>query len=328
MHPLLASGAIVAGLVLLVLGSDWLVRGAVGLARRFGLSPFAIGVTVVAFGTSAPELFASARAAMTGVGDLAVGNVVGSNIANVLLILGLTAVVRPVLVDRPVRRIELPVMLLISVLASMPLLDGMLTRLDGALLFAGVIIYVLFSFGTGQQDPELRAEYEAEAAAEGGGPTSLARDLLFIGLGLVALAGGAELLVRGATVIAIDVLGVPAGVVGLTVVAFGTSLPELAASLRAAIKGESDIAVGNIVGSNIFNLLCVMGVAGMVAPLPAPAGVGVSVAVMLGAAVVCYPVLRRDHRIGRVQGGIMAAVYLGYTVALYLQTRGLPETGG
>ncbi|MEZ6318714.1 MAG: calcium/sodium antiporter [Phycisphaerales bacterium] len=313
----MAVGALVVGLVLLVLGSDWLVRGAARLAARWGMTPFAIGVTVVAFGTSAPELFASVRAGLAGVGDLAVGNVLGSNIANVCLILGATALLHPVTVERAVLRLELPVMLVISLLASLTLLDGRVERLEGVVLFLGLIGYVVFSYRAGQADPELSREIEQEVAEEvgEGKRVPIWVDLVLVAVGLAALAGGAELLVNGASYLAIEVLGVPTGVVGLTIVAFGTSLPELAASVRAVITKQHDIAVGNIVGSNVFNLLGVMGVASVVHPLETPALWHAGV--MLATGVLCYPVLSKGRLIGRVQGGVMVGVYLAYVIVAY-----------
>jgi len=313
----MAIGALVVGLVLLVLGSDWLVRGAARLAARWGMTPFAIGVTVVAFGTSAPELFASVRAGLAGVGDLAVGNVLGSNIANVCLILGVTALLHPVRVERAVLRLELPIMLVITVLASLTLIDGRVERLEGVVLFLGLIGYVVFSYRAGQADPELSEEIEAGAAEEMGseGRRPVWIELVLVLAGLVALAGGAELLVQGAKHLAIEVLGVPPGIVGLTIVAFGTSLPELAASIRAIITKQHDLAVGNIVGSNVFNVLGVMGAASIVRPLDTPPLWHAGVVLITG--LLCYPVLSKGRTIGRVQGGVMLGVYLAYVIVAY-----------
>ena len=194
-----AIGAFVLGLALLVFGSDWLVKGAARLASRLGMSPFAIGVTVVAFGTSTPELFASVRAALAGVSDLAVGNVLGSNIANVCLILGATALIQAVRVERAVMRLELPVMLGITLIAGMTLMDGVVTRVEGGALAAGLIAYVVFAYKVGKADPELSVEIgqegAAEAAPDAGAPAS--RDFALILSGLVALGAGAWLLVWG-----------------------------------------------------------------------------------------------------------------------------------
>lgn len=318
MNTPLAVVALIAGLALLVFGSDWLVKGAARLASRLGMSPFAIGVTVVAFGTSSPELFASLRAALAGVGDLAVGNVLGSNIANVCLILGATTIIAPVRVERAVMRIELPVMIGIGILAGLTLYDGVVSRVEGAILASGLIAYVVFAYKVGKSDPELRAEIAGEGSAEAeedpGAPAW--RDLVLILAGLVGLAAGAWLLVEGARYIAEDVLGVAPGIVGLTIVAFGTSLPELAASLRAVAGRHEDIAVGNIVGSNVFNLLCVMGITAAVRPLESPAIWHAVVMVVTG--LLCYPVLSKSRRISRLQGMAMVGAYLVYVVVAYI----------
>ena len=318
MNTPLAVLALIVGLALLVFGSDWLVKGAARLAARLGMSPFAIGVTVVAFGTSSPELFASVRATLSGVSDLAVGNVVGSNIANVCLILGATSLIKPVRVEKAVMRVELPVMLAITAGAVVTLLDGVVTRAEGIVLANALVGYVIFAYKVGKADPELSKEIAQEGSAESaedpGAP--LWRDGILILAGLVGLAAGAWLLVEGARFIAEQVLGVAPGIVGLTIVAFGTSLPELAASLRAVAGRQEDLAVGNIVGSNVFNLLCVMGISATVHPLASPpiwhAGV------MLATGALCYPVLSKNRRISRLQGLAMLGTYLGYVVVAYL----------
>ncbi|MEQ8770129.1 MAG: calcium/sodium antiporter [Phycisphaerales bacterium] len=321
MTTALAIGAFVLGLALLVFGSDWLVKGAARLAARLGMSPFAIGVTVVAFGTSTPELFASIRAALTGVGDLAVGNVLGSNIANVCLILGATAAIHAVRVERAVMRLELPVMIGITLIAGMTLMDGVVTRVEGGALALGLVAYVVFAYRVGKDDPELSVEigHEGEAEASSDPDAPAWRDFALIVSGLAALAVGAWLLVWGASYIATELLGVSTAVVGLTVVAFGTSLPELAASLRAVLAREQDIAVGNIVGSNVFNLLSVMGITAVIAPLDAPEMWHVWV--VLGTSLLCYPVLalfkRGSRDIGRTQGVLMVLGYLVYVVLAY-----------
>ena len=326
MHPLLAIALLVAGIGLLVYGSDMLVNGAARLARLLGMSPFAIGVTVVAFGTSTPELFASGGAALRGAPGMAVGNVIGSNIANIAMILGLTALVRPIPVPRRVRTLESPVMAVISVLAVLTLLGGGVGRLEGGLLTAGLIAYLIWTYFAGRRDVEF-SERELELGHELGlelerpEPRShVARMLLLIVLGLVGLGVGAELAVRGASRIA-SALGVSDAVIGLTIVAFGTSLPELATSARAAQKGESDIAVGNVIGSNVFNLLGVLGITALLSPLPTPAGVWNAVWVMLVVSAVVLPVLGSGGRIGRLSGLGLTLTYFGYSGAVYWLSR-------
>ena len=325
---------IVAGLILLVGGAEFLVRGAARLARMLGLSPFAIGVTVVAFGTSAPELFASIQAAREGTGDLGIGNVVGSNIANVLLILGVTALISPTVIEKRVLQNGLPIMLVISVAvaAMLWLGDQTLGRIEGGVLVLGLLGYVIYSFVDGKEHPDALAhEYKREVKEdlhlnEPEPRSRLMLDLLFIVIGLLGLSFGAQLLVAGASTLAIDVLGVSPGLVGLTVVAFGTSLPELAASIRAALTKQHAMAVGNVVGSNVFNLLSVLGIASLFAPMPAREGIGTDLVVMLLAAVLCYPVLLRARLVGRVQGAVMLLLYVGYVG--YLAVTALPAADG
>jgi len=318
---------IVAGLALLVLGAEFLVRGAGRLARLMGLSPFAIGVTVVAFGTSAPELFATVRSALAGAPDLGVGNAVGSNIANVLLILGLTSVLSPIGVERSVLNRDLPIMLAVSFVGAGMLFmgDQTLGVAEGLVLVGGLVAYTLYNLKAGKADPdsvahELEREATEELHLDRPEPRSrLGVDLMLVVVGLLGLSLGADQLVRGATVLATDVLGVSPGLVGLTVVAFGTSLPELAASMRAAMSRQHGMAIGNVVGSNVFNILSVLGISSLVRPLTARQGIGPDLLVMLIAALLCYPLLSRARVITRVQGAVMVAGYVGYTVFAYLQ---------
>lgn len=327
------SGAsLVIGLVLLVLGADYLIHGAVRLARGLGVSPFLIGVTVVAFGTSAPELAASIGATVKSQGSLAIGNVMGSNVANVGLILGLTAAIKPVTAERSIIRVDVPLMIGVSLLASFTLIDvwwlgpgahadtdagptgAFVGRIDGILLCAGLIAYVAYNAVAGRLDPE---ELEHEIESTGDVPhtepkSSRLLDLLALGAGLVGLYLGAELLVDGSTTIA-QTIGVPEHIIGLTLVAFGTSVPELALSLQAARKGHAEIALGNILGSNAFNLLCVLGIASLVNPLPIPVEAGGrDLAVMLGFSVVLWFMLAHKPRLSRTKGWVLFAAYAGY----------------
>jgi len=300
--------ALVGGLAVLIAGADLLVRGAAQLARVLGLSPFAIGVTVVAFGTSAPELFASIGAALQGVEDLAIGNVVGSNIANILLILGAGAMIAPIGIHRRVRRVELPIMLAITVAVVVMLIDASLTRVDGGLLVLGLLAYVVFIV----RSHKVEIEHEGEEVVAH--PRSAWLDVFMVVGGVVALGLGAKALVFGATGVAVRV-GVPAGIVGTTVVALGTSLPELAATVRAALARESDIAVGNVVGSNIFNLLSVLGITALIKPLglptePTDMRVHVWIMLAVSAALVVFALVR--HAMGRLIGGVFLLLYAGY----------------
>jgi len=319
---------LIAGLVLLVAGAEVLVRGAAKLAAQFGIPPLIIGLTVVAFGTSAPETAVSVQAALDGSGDLAIGNVVGSNIANVLLILGMTALVAPLIVSRQLIRLDVPIMIGASLLTFGLAWDGSLSRLDGALLFAGVLTYTGFLIYSarkdkGGDDDEFAKEFGLDEAPK---PYAWAINLGLIIAGLVLLVVGANFLVEGAVTLA-RALGISELVIGLTVVAVGTSLPELATSILAAIKGERDIAVGNIVGSNIFNLLCVLGLASLVSPAAisvSPNALAFDFPVMIAVAVACLPIFFAGYRINRWEGLLFLAYYVAYTLYLILSSTGRP----
>ena len=259
---------LIAGLVLLVAGAEVLVRGAARLAAQFGISPLVIGLTVVAFGTSAPETAVSVQASLNGSGDIAIGNVVGSNIANVLLILGMTALVAPLVVSRQLIRLDVPIMIGASLVTFGLAWDGQLSRIDGAILFSAVVIYTLFLVISSRRESAAAADDEFAKEFGLDEPAKPHAGLINAGLvlaGLVLLVVGSNFLVEGAVALA-RALGLSELVIGLTVIAVGTSLPELATSIMAAFRGERDIAVGNIVGSNIFNLLCVLGLASLVSP--------------------------------------------------------------
>lgn len=298
------------GLVLLYYGAEWMVRGSSSLALRLGLSPLVIGLTVVAFGTSSPELFVSLKAALLGQGEISVGNVVGSNICNVGLILGLCALIAPVNVSSQIIRIDTPIMIAVTALAVALLFDGGVSRVEGASMFCLLLAYVVFSIVQARRRPAdaLGAEFAGEMRVSKKG---LAADLLLVAAGLVLLVLGARFLVDAAVTIA-RALGWSEAVIGLTVVAVGTSLPELAATVVAASKGEPDIAVGNIVGSNIFNLLGIMGLTAAVVPLEA-ADIGrIDLAVMAGFALALWPMSRSGDRISRPEGALLIAAYAAY----------------
>ena len=326
---------LIAGLVLLVAGAEVLVRGAAKLAAQFGIPPLVIGLTVVAFGTSAPETAVSVQAAFNGSGDLAIGNVIGSNIANVLLILGLTALVAPLIVSRQLIRLDVPIMIGASLVTYALAWDGSLSRLDGALLFAAVVAYTLFLVISSRR--EKAAEADDEFAKEFGldEPAKPYAGLINAGLviaGLVLLVLGSNFLVEGAVELA-RALGLSELVIGLTVIAIGTSLPELATSILAAIRGERDIAVGNIVGSNIFNLLCVLGLASLVSPQAIAVSANAlafDFPVMIAVAVACLPIFFAGYTINRWEGLLFIAYYIAYTPYLVMSSTGRPfaETFG
>lgn len=316
MHALM----FVLGLAALVVGAEALVRGASRLAVSWGISPLIVGLTVVAFGTSAPEMAVSVGASLAGSADLAIGNVVGSNIANVMLILGLSALIAPLLVHEQIIRQEIPIMIGASLVVVAMALDGNIGRIEAALLFAGVIAYTVFLV---VQSRRASKDVEDEFASEI--PTSTwdqhwaVQTLLVIGgLGLLVL--GADWLV-GAAVAFAKVLGVSDLVIGLTVVAVGTSMPEIATSLVAALRGQRDIAVGNVVGSNIFNLLAVLGAAGVVSAggLAVPdAARNFDLWVMLAVAFACLPILLTGREIARWEGGLFLGYYAAYLLYLVL----------
>jgi cation:H+ antiporter len=306
------------GLGLLIAGAEALVRGASGLAARFGIPPLVVGLTVVAYGTSAPEMAVSMASALKGQGDLAFGNVVGSNIFNVLFILGVSAAITPLFVTRQLLRLDVPVMIGVAGLALLLALDGSIGRLDGALLLFGAVAYTLLLIRLARRDPA------PPPAADARAPLPLPLQLLLIAAGLGALVLGSRWLVAGAVAVA-RWLGLSELVIGLTIVAAGTSLPEVASSIVAALRGEREIAVGNVVGSNIFNVLAVLGLSGAVAPdgvIVAPAALRFDVPVMLAASVACLPIFFTRCRISRWEGALFLATYAAYTAYLVLDAQG------
>ncbi|MDO5658210.1 MAG: calcium/sodium antiporter [Paracoccus sp. (in: a-proteobacteria)] len=302
-------GLIVAGLVLLVLGGEQLVRGAVALALRLGIAPVIVGLTVVAFGTSAPEMIVSVNAALRGSPGIALGNVVGSNIANVLVILGLTALIAPIATQGRGFRSSWFYMVAASVLLIVLCLLGPLHFWHGVVLLAGMALVLSAQIG------QARRYGSDDAPEDGAGRISGARIALLLAVGLVLLPLGARLLVSGATDIARG-FGISEAVIGLTLVALGTSLPELAASVVAARRGQSGIALGNVIGSNIFNILAIMGITSFFGPLHVPPEMmRFDLWLMLACAVVIAPFLFTGRRIGRVAGGALLAayaIYVGY----------------
>ncbi|HEV2125286.1 MAG TPA: calcium/sodium antiporter [Chloroflexota bacterium] len=312
----------IVGLVLLVVGAEVLVRGASRLAAAIGISPLVVGLTVVAFGTSSPEFAVSAQSAWAGQADIALGNVVGSNIFNVLLILGASALITPLVVSAQLVQREVPLMIAVSLLVLVLGWDGAIGRLEGVLLFAGIIAYTWFSIRESRRESRaVQEEYAQEFGdeAERRHPHWVLDVLMIVG-GLAMLALGARWLVDGAVVFA-RAFGVSELLIGLTIIAAGTSLPEVATSLLAAIRGERDIAVGNVVGSNIFNILAVLGFAGMISPDPvavAPSALAFDIPAMIGVAIACLPVFFTGHLISRWEGALFLAYYVGYVLYLIL----------
>lgn len=311
----------IAGLVFLVIGAELLVRGASRLAVALGISPLVIGLTVVAFGTSAPELAVSVKAALSGQAGIAVGNVIGSNIFNVLFILGISALIVPLAVSKQLIRLDVPIMIALSVSVLLFALDGSFSRLEGVIWFSGLITYIVFLFYKSRKEQrEAAAEIDPEVAALIG-DTSQAKqawpkNLALILGGLALLVLGSRWLVDSAVIFA-NYLGVSEVVIGLTIVAAGTSLPEVVTSIIAALRGERDIAVGNVVGSNIFNIMAVLGIASIVAPTGIPVEATTlrfDIPVMIAVAVACLPIFFTGQTISRPEGALLFFYYVAYTL--------------
>jgi cation:H+ antiporter len=310
------------GLGALIAGGELLVRGSSRLAAQVGMSPVIIGLTVVAFGTSAPELAVGIQAAFEGRADLVVGNVVGSNIYNVLLVLGLSALVAPLIVQQQLVRLDVPLMILASAIFLLLALDGAITPLEGLALLMLLVVYLMVVLRLSRRESAaVISEYEREFGPR---PARGRRDWLgngaLIAFGLLLLVLGADWLVEGAVGVAVS-LGLSELVIGLTVVAIGTSLPELVTSIVASLRGERDLAVGNIVGSNIFNLLSVLALTALVAPagvaVPA-AALALDIPVMLAVTIACLPIFFTGHLIARWEGALFLVYGLGYTTYLVL----------
>ncbi|MDD2741949.1 MAG: calcium/sodium antiporter [Rhodocyclaceae bacterium] len=319
-----------AGLGALVIGAEFLVRGASRLALSIGISPLVVGLTIVALGTSAPEMAVSVDAALSGSVDVAVGNVVGSNIFNVLFILGLSALIVPLAVHAQIVRQEVPIMIAATLLFVAMALDGHLSFGEAALLFSLLIAYTAFLIIQSRRESrETRDEFAGEIPAPATWDKHWSVQILAVLGGLALLILGADLLVESATAFA-RAMGVSDLVIGLTIVAAGTSLPEVAASLMAALRGERDIAVGNVVGSNVFNILGCLGLAGMAAPgglVVAAELLRVDIWIFLTAMLACIPVFAYRHEIRRWQGALFFLGYVSYTTWLVLHTQQHPWLG-
>lgn len=308
-----ASLLLIAGLALLYYGAEFLVRGSSSLALSFGIRPLVIGMTVVAFATSMPEMMVSLAAVLKGSSDLAAGNVIGSNIANIGLILGATAVLAPMVVARGTLVREIPIMLIASLTVFLMSLDGQLGRLDGFLLLVGLATFLSYCFFSSRKAQAYLGETTTEAAQG----QSQGRNFLLILIGIVGLGSGAELMVRSAVFIARH-FGISDLIIGVTVVALGTSLPELAASTVSAWKGEADLGVGNVIGSNIFNIFFVLGVCALIRPITIEPGVlSYELPLMLFFSLALWPLVKRRLRLGRTEGGLLLLAYFAF-ITYYL----------
>jgi cation:H+ antiporter len=319
---------LVAGLAILVLGAEMLVRGGSSLAARLGVSALVIGLTIVAFGTSAPELAVSAKAILKGQSDIALGNIIGSNIFNVLFILGISALITPLVISQQLVRIDVPVMMGVSVVVFLMSFDGKLGQIDGVLLFSAFIVYTVMAVKLGKKESkQVEQEYEKEFGVKKLGSDkstkALLTQLVLILAGLALLVFGARLFVDASIELARS-FGISELVIALTIVAAGTSMPELATSIMASIRGERDIAVGNVVGSNIFNILAILGISSLIA---GPDGIRVSKAVlsfdlpvMIAVAVACLPIFFTDSKISRWEGAVFFLYYVLYVIYLIFKS--------
>ncbi len=317
----------VIGLLMLYYGAERLVKGSSSLAQSLGLTPLVIGLTVVAFGTSAPELVVSVVSSIKGKSMIALGNVVGSNICNIALVLGLASVLQPVACNRPVIRRDMPVMLCISLYLLLLSLDSKLGRFDGASLFGGIILYIYFNYYIATK--ELKQASCVERAVFGSAVeeikyvTSRSGQILWIVVGIAGVVAGAEILIDSAVKI-MKIFGVSEKFIGLTIVAFGTSLPELATSVVAAMRKEMDISIGNLVGSNVFNILGVLGAASLIRPIPIPggfikSGLVIDYLVMILISFLLWLMMRKTSTVRRKDGFILLFCYAGYLIYLVLK---------
>ena len=305
---------VIGSLVVLYFGANALVKGAASLAERLGVSALVVGLTVVAFGTSTPELIVSVQAAMEGFGGISIGNVVGSNIANIGLILGLSALIYPLKAHMQLIRFDTPIMIATALLFLVLFLDQRIGRIEGIVFLAGIIAYTVFNVIKSRKEKQKLVINEFEESIPKVS-RHWALDVLFIVLGLAALIVGSEFLVDNAVGLA-RLLGLSEAVIGLTIVAVGTSTPELATSVVAAIKKQPDIAIGNIVGSNIFNILGILGVASLVKPISSPEINITDTLMMIFMSLLLLPFIKTGFTLRRWEGGLMLAIYAGYVVYL------------
>lgn len=317
---LLAIGIVMVGLALLVWGADKFVDGASGIAKNFKIPPIVIGLTIVSLCTSLPEMIVSAIAALDGNNNLGIGNVIGSNIANIGLVLGVTALISPVLVKAKILKREFPVLLLIMVLALVLMMDGVLSFVDGLVLVAGVaaLVYWLYATGMKERDAALAAEFEESIPHE----MSLKSSILWLLVGLAVMIVSSRMVVWGAVEIA-TMLGVSDLVIGLTIVAIGTSLPEMVASVLSVLKNEADLAIGNIIGSNMFNTLAVLAMPALLAPGTFDASIlSRDLPVMFAFTAALFVVafsMKGKGKVTRIEGGLLLSVFCAYLTVLVLQ---------
>ncbi len=316
----MAFGLVILGLIVMTAGAEVLVRGAVGLAKAFGMPSLIVGLTVVAYGTSAPELAVSIKACYTGQTDIALGNALGSNIFNVLFILGVSALVAPLIASKQLIRLDVPIMIGVSLIMWALAADGSIGRIDGGVLVLGLFFYTLVLIVLGRRQTASKTPDQPVGSALSKPTSKYLVAFVKIAIGLVLLVIGARWLVDGAVTIA-QALGASELLIALTIVAAGTSMPELATSIVASLRGQRDIAIGNVVGSNIFNLLGVLGVSAVIAPngvVVASAALGFDIPVAVAVACACLPIFFTGGRISRWEGGLFLAYYAAYVTILIL----------
>jgi cation:H+ antiporter len=305
---------VAGGLGMLYFGAEWLVRGSVTLANKFRISQLVIGLTIVAFGTSTPELSVSLSSAIQGISDVALGNVVGSNIANIGLILGIAAIIRPLVVAKSTIRKEIPIMIGVSIVLVLISIDGKITFEEGIALTIGIALFTFFSYKSSKKETA-----DIENTSIGLSLTAkrvFSKSLILIGLGLALLTFGAFLTVENAVIVARN-FGISERVIGLTLIAIGTSLPELVTSIVAAFRGHADLSVGNIIGSNIFNILAIIGISAAITGISINENMFLDYYIMLAFTIVLIPIMRTGFVISRLEGSALVAAYLVYVGFLF-----------
>ncbi len=303
---------LVVGLAVLVAGAEFLVRGSVSIASKFSISPLVIGMTIVAFGTSAPELIVSVKAALIGSSDIAIGNVVGSNIANIALILGITALIFPIAIDKQSINVDWPMMIFASGLFYLFMLDGNIARWEGVILFLALVSFTIWLINNSKKkNKDLEKDENKEKV-------NLTKASLFIAIGLIGLYFGADWFIISSVNIAQE-LGMSQHIIGVTVVAFGTSVPELVTSAVAAFRKQDDISIGNLIGSNIFNILGVIGLSGIIQPISVSEVVlNFDIFWVIGVAIALFPLMRFGQKITRIKGLFLLLIYIAYVAILLI----------
>lgn len=304
--------AVAGGLAMLYFGAEWLIQGSINISNRLKISQLVIGLTVVAFGTSTPELSVSVSSALQGFSDVALGNVVGSNIINIGVILGISAVITPIAVSKSTIRKEIPIMIGAALLLAAIIFDGKIDFLDGIILIAGIVGFVIFSYKSSKKESDIEI---IKSQTEITQKRFLTKSLMLVAIGLGLLTVGAFLTVDNSIVIAKS-LGISELVIGLTLVAIGTSLPELITSVVAARKGHSDLSIGNIVGSNIFNIFAIIGIASVIAGIQVNEKIILDIIVMIAFSVILIPIMRSGFKISRKEGLLLLAGYFAYIIIL------------